>query len=76
MLKLINIMESLKAHPRQLTDEESLYLIQLGMELDQAQSDAGRWRILEREGLNRIDGMDFSDETLKVLSRFQRASLN
>ena len=49
MLKLITFLENLKAEPRRLTDEENLYLDQIGDELRRAESDAARWRILERE---------------------------
>ena len=46
MLNLITILESLKAQPRRLTDEENLYLEQLGDEVHRAEGDAARWRIL------------------------------
>jgi hypothetical protein len=42
MLKLITILQSLKAQPRQLTDEENLYLHELSDELRRAGSDAAR----------------------------------
>ena len=60
MLKLITILEDLKVQPRQLTEEENLYLNQIGDELRRADSDGARWRILEREGLSRLDGFNFS----------------
>lgn len=76
MLKLISIMEELNAHPRQCTIEENLYLMQVGQELARAESDAGRWRILEREGLSRIDGFDFSEEIMAELTKVRRAAMN
>jgi len=76
MLKLITILESLKAKPRRLTDEESLYLDQIGDELRRAESDAARWRILEREGLNRLDGFDFSEDVLARLNVVRRAGMH
>ncbi len=76
MLKLITILESLKQQPRQLTEEEDLYLNALGDELRRANSDAARWRILEREGLTRLDGFAFSDDVLAKLSVVRRAAMN
>ena len=76
MLKLITILQSLKEQPRQLTDEEDLYLNELGDELQRANSDAARWRILEREGLNQLDGFAFSDDVLAKLSDVRRAAMN
>jgi hypothetical protein len=76
MLKLITILESLKAEPRRLTDEENLYLDQIGDELRRAESDAARWRILEREGLNRLDGFDFSEDVLARLNVVRRAGMH
>ena len=76
MSKLITILESLKMHPRRLTDEENLYLEGLGDELRGARSDAARWHILEREGLTRLDGFDLSDDVLAELSRVRRAALS
>jgi len=76
MLKLITILESLKAEPRRLTDEENLYLDQIGHELRQAESDAARWRILEREGLSRLDGFDFSEDVLVRLNAVRRAGMH
>ena len=76
MLKLITILENLKVHPRQLTEEENLYLNQIGDELRRAGSDAARWRILEREGLSRLDGFNFSEDVLTKLSEVRRAAMN
>lgn len=76
MLKLISIPENLKAQPRWLTDEESLYLDQIGDELRRSGSDAARWRILEREGLSRLDGFDFSDDVTAKLTDVRRAAMN
>ena len=76
MLKLITILESLKQQPRQLTEEEDLYLNALGDELRRANCDAARWRILEREGLTRLDGFAFSGDVLAKLSDVRRAAMN
>lgn len=76
MLNLITILESLKVQSRALTDEENLYLDQLSREVAQAESQASFWRILEREGLNRIDGFDFGEDTMKILSDLRRAAMN
>jgi hypothetical protein len=59
-----------------LTDEENLYLAQLHVELRRATSDAARWRILEREGLSRIDGLDFSEDVIAKLTAVRRAAMN
>ncbi|MDP2433517.1 MAG: hypothetical protein Q8O33_16050 [Pseudomonadota bacterium] len=76
MLKLISILESLKAQPRLLNDEENLYLDQLGDEVRRAGSDAARWRILEREGLCRLEGFDFSEDVIAKLTEVRRAAMN
>lgn len=76
MLKLITILESLKVQSRLLTDEENLYLDQLGQELKRAENDAARWRILEQEGLSRLDGYDFSEEVIAELTKVRRAAMN
>ncbi|MDP2431803.1 MAG: hypothetical protein Q8O33_07210 [Pseudomonadota bacterium] len=76
MLKLITILESLKAHPRLLSDEENLYLDQLGDEVRRAGSDAARWRILEREGLSHLDGFNFSEDVIAKLTEVRRAAMN
>lgn len=76
MLKLISILEDLKAQPRRLTDEENLYLDQIGDELRRAGSDAARWRILEREGLSRLDGFNFDEEVIAKLTDVRRAAMN
>lgn len=76
MLKLITIMESLKAQPRKLTDEENLYLNQLSDEMRRAGSDGARWRILQREGLSQLDGFTFSEDVITKLSEIHRATMN
>jgi hypothetical protein len=76
MLKLITILENLKVQPRQLTEEENLYLNQVGDELRRAGSDGARWRILEREGLSRLDGFNFSEDVIAKLTEVRRAAMN
>ncbi len=76
MLNLITILENLKAQPRRLTDEENLYLEQLGDEVRRAEGDAARWRILEREGLSRLDGFKFSEDVIEKLTAVRRAAMN
>ena len=76
MLKLITILENLKLQPRQLTEEEKLYLYQVGDELRRTESDGARWRILEREGLSRLDGFNFSEDVIAKLTEVRRAAMN
>jgi hypothetical protein len=76
MLKLISILENLKVQPRQLTEEENLYLNQVGDELRRAENDGARWRILEREGLTRLDGFNFSEDVITKLTEVRRAAMN
>jgi len=76
MLKLITILQDLKNQPRRLTDEENLYLDQLSDEMRGASSDAACWRILEREGLSRLDGFDFSQDVIAKLTDVRRAAMN
>lgn len=78
MLKLVTILENLKAAPRPLTDEENLYLDELTEELRRADCNAARWRILEREGLGRLDieAYGFDDDLLDCLLGFRRAAMN
>ena len=76
MLNLITILENLKLQPRRLTEEENLYLNQIGNELRRAGSDAARWRILEREGLSHLDGFNFSEDVIAKLTDVRRAAMN
>ncbi|MGH7345668.1 MAG: hypothetical protein ACREK4_12205 [Candidatus Rokuibacteriota bacterium] len=76
MIKLISILESLKAKPRRLTEEENLYLEQLTDEVRRADSDTARWRILEREGFTQIEGFDFDEEVLAKLNEIRRSALS
>ena len=76
MLKLITILEDLKIRPRPLTDEENLYLNQLGDELRRAANDAERWRILEREGLTRVNDFNFSEDVIAKLTEIRRAAMH
>ncbi|MBI5923851.1 MAG: hypothetical protein HY847_19660 [Betaproteobacteria bacterium] len=78
MLKLITILQDLKNQPRRLTDEESLHLDQISDELREAGSDAARWRILQREGLDRIniEHYGFDDDLLKYMLGIRRAAMN
>jgi len=78
MLKLINILQDLKAQPRRLSDEENLYLDQIRDELRELDSDAARWRILQREGLDRIDieHYGFDEDLLEYMLGVRRAAMN
>lgn len=78
MLNLIAIIESLKAKPRCLTDEENLYLDHLASEIRRAESDAARWRILQREGLDQIDieHYGFDADLLDQVLSLRRESMN
>jgi len=78
MPNLIQIMESLRDQPRPLTAEEDAYLNALTTEVSCAKSDATRWRILEREGMNRIDidAYGFDPDLLELIAKFRRASFN
>lgn len=75
-MKLAILLQDLKAQPRRLTEEENLYLNQIGDELRRAGSDAARWRILEREGLTHIDGFNFSEDVIAKLNDVRRAAMN
>ena len=75
-MNLITILRSLREQPRPLTIEEDLYLTQLNEEVQKADSDGQRWRILEHAGL--IEGHDFKfdDDLVVVLNKLHRATLN
>ncbi len=75
-MNLITILRSLREQPRPLTIEEDLYLTQLNEEVQKADSDGQRWRILEQAGL--IEGHDFKfdDDLVVVLNKLHRATLN
>jgi len=76
MINLMTIFARLKDGMQQLTDEENLYLNQLGDEIRRAGSDAARWRILQREGLDRIDGFNLDRDVMEKLRKLQRAAMN
>ena len=75
-MNLITILRSLREQPRPLTVEEDLYLTQLNEEVQKADSDGQRWRILEQAGL--IEGHDFKfdDDLVVVLNKLHRATMN
>lgn len=75
-MKLVTILQSLRDQPRRLTDDENLYLEHLADELKRAPSDAARWRIVEREGLTRLDDFKFSDDVLTKLTDIRRSAMN
>ena len=75
-MNLITILRSLREQPRPLTIEEDLYLTRLNEEMQKADSDGMRWRLLEQAGL--IEGHDFKfdDDLVVVLQKLYRATLN
>ena len=75
-MNLITILRSLREQPRPLTVEEDLYLKHLNEEVQKAETDGRRWRILEQAGL--IEGHDFNfdDDLVVVLSKLHRATMN
>jgi len=70
-MNLITILRSLREQPRPLTVDEDLYLQHLNEEVQKAQTDGQRWRILEQAGL--IEG---HDDLVVVLNKLYRATLN
>ena len=75
-MNLITVLRSLREQPRPLTVEEDLYLTHLNEEMQKADSDGQRWRLLEQAGL--IEGHDFKfdDDLVVVLQKLYRATLN
>ncbi len=73
---VLTILQSLRDLPRSLSDEENLYLVHLTDEIRGATSDAARWRIQEREGLNQLDAMAFDQDILAKLTTLRRAAMN
>ena len=75
-MNLITILRSLREQPRPLTVEEDLYLTHLNEEMQKADSDGQRWRLLEQAGL--IEGHDFKfdDDLVVVLNKLHRATMN
>ena len=75
-MNLITILRSLREQPRPLTIEEDLSLTHLNEEMQKAESDGQRWRLLEQAGL--IEGHDFKfdDDLVVVLQKLYRATLN
>ena len=75
-MNLITILQSLREQPRPLTIEEDLYLTHLNEEVQKAQTDGQRWRVLEREGLLEGHDFKFDDDLVVVLQKLYRATLN
>ena len=75
-MNLITILRSLREQPRPLTVEEDLYLTHLNEEMQKADSDGQRWRLLEQAGL--IEGHDFKfdGDLAVVLNKLHRATMN
>ena len=75
-MQLIMILQSLREHPRRLTDEENLYLDHITREIRRAPSDAARWHIFEREGLSQMDGFDFDADVIGKLVEIRRGAMH
>ena len=75
-MNLITILRSLREQPRPLTIEEDLYLNHLNEEVQKAQTDGQRWRVLERQGLLEGHDFKFDDDLVVVLQKLYRATLN
>lgn len=76
-MRLIDMLIDLRDKgPRPFTAEEDLMLLHLGRELAQAGSDAERWTILQREGLEDLFGFGLADDVLAHLDGLRRAALN
>ena len=75
-MNLITILRSLREQPRPLTVEEDLYLTQLNEEVQKAETDGQRWRILEQAGLIEGHEFKFDDDLVVVLNKLHRATMN
>ena len=75
-MNLITILRSLREQPRPLTVEEDLYLQHLNEEVQKADSDGQRWRVLEQAGLIEDHDFKFDDDLVVVLNKLHRATMN
>ena len=75
-MNLITILRSLREQPRPLTGEEDLYLQHLNEDVQKAQTDGQRWRILEQAGLREGHDFNFDDDLVMVLNKLHRATMN
>ena len=75
-MNLITILRSLREQSRPLTVEEDLYLKHLNEEVQKAQTDGQRWRILEQAGLREGHDFNFDDDLVMVLNKLHRATMN
>lgn len=76
MLKLNNILQDIKARKRQLSNEENTYIANLAVEMRQAVNEADRWRIIEREGLSRIEFFNLGESVIAGLIQKRRTEAN
>ncbi|MBP6707690.1 MAG: hypothetical protein KA223_00875 [Candidatus Accumulibacter sp.] len=76
MANLGTLLDDLKRQPRHLTNDEDIYLSDLAQELRRAPSDTARWRILEREGINKVDWSDAEQDVLDKMTALYRVALN
>lgn len=76
MANLGTLLADLKHQPRQLTNDEDTYLSDLAQELRRAPNDTARWRILEREGIHKVDWSDAEHDVLDKMTALHRAALN
>ena len=65
-MNLITILRSLREQPRSLRVEEDLYLQHLNEEVQMADTDGQRWRILEQAGLLEGQDFEFDDDLVTV----------
>ena len=75
-MNLITSLRSLREQPRPLTVEEDLYLQHLNEDVQKAQTDGQRWRILEQAGLREGHDFNFDDDLVMVLNKLHRATMN
>ena len=76
MMNLGSLLNDLKRKPRPVTTDEDIYLNEVAQEIRRAPNDTARWRILEREGINKVDWSDAEKDVLEKMLALQRKALN
>jgi len=76
-MRLIDLLIDLHDNgPRLRTVGEELMLQRLERDMAQAASDAERWSILQREGIDELGDRDLGTDVLARIESLRRAALN
>ncbi len=75
-MKLLTIMESLRAQARRMTEDENSHADEIAIEIHHAKTETSIRNIYEREGLTELEEHEFVEVILGRLSALRRTTMN